>query len=342
MLRIKVSNLKPGSRTGKDLYSYDSQLLLAQGTVITQEHLNSFARRGIEEIFIMDSRPKRRSGKDFSDTYVESLHVVKNFMMGAKLGKPMDGEEIRKTTDMLFLQVFDENDLFRQMRLMKDKDDYLFTHSVNVALLCILIGRWLKLGEGTIRELGTAGLLHDIGKVQIDGAILTKPGKLTDEEFEEMKKHTMLGYDLVVQSGSFSTEIANAALMHHERADGSGYPMGVKGYKTPFYAAVTAVADVYDAITSDRAYSTRSSPYTAAEVLWQESFGRLDPRIVKVFYDKITNFYVGNQVLLSNNEKGVVVYIDPSQPTRPIVMVDDNKFYNLATDRNIIIQEIID
>ena len=341
MLRIKVSNLKPGSRSGKDLYSYDSQLLLAQGTIITQEHLNSFATRGIEEIFIMDSQPRRRSGRHFADTYGESLQVAKSFMLEAKLGKSMDGEDIRKITDMLFLQVFDENDLFRHMRLMKDKDDYLFTHSVNVSLLCILIGRWMQCDEKTIKELGSAGLLHDIGKVQIEGAILTKPDKLTDEEYAEIKKHTMLGYDLIIQPGTFPNEIANAALMHHERADGSGYPMGVKGYNTPFYAAVTAVADVYDAITSDRAYSARSSPYTAAEVLWQESFGRLDPRIVKVFYDKITNFYVGNQVRLSNNEKGIVIYVDPSQPTRPIVMVDD-KFYNLSTNRSITIQEVID
>lgn len=341
MLRIKVSNLKPGARLGKDIFSYDSQLLLPQGTVITQEHLDRFAVRGIEEVFIMDSRPRPKKTKPFADVYVESLQVVKSFMLEAKLGKPLDVEEIKRTTEMLFLQVFDENDLFRQMRLMKDKDDYLFTHSVNVALLCILIGRWMKCEDKVIKELGTAGLLHDIGKIYIDAEILDKPGQLTQEEYEKVKKHTMLGYDLIVQSGAFSNDIANVALMHHERADGSGYPLGIKGYNTPFYAAVTAVADVYDAITSDRTYSARSSPYTAAEVLWEESFGRLDPRVSKVFYDKIANFYVGNQVRLSNNEVGIVIFVDPSQPTRPIVMVDD-KFYNLATDRSIFIQEVID
>ncbi|MGB4701824.1 MAG: HD-GYP domain-containing protein, partial [Syntrophomonadaceae bacterium] len=180
-----------------------------------------------------------------------------------------------------------------------------------------------------------------IGKVYIDSEILNKPGQLTKEEYEEVKKHTTLGYNLIVQNGSFSHDVANAALLHHERADGTGYPMGIKGYNIPFYAAVTAVADVYDAITSDRVYSARSSPYTAAEILWEESFGRLDPRITKVFYDKIANFYVGNQVRLSNNEIGVVIFVDPSMPTRPIVMVDD-KFYNLATDRSIFIQEVID
>lgn len=341
MIRIKVNNLKPGVKLGKDIYNYDSQLLLPQGTVITKEHLNHFSARQIEDIYIREAQPKPRTGKPFAEVYTSSLEVVKTFMLEAKLGKPLDVQDIKETTDILFHQVFDETDLFRQMRLMKDKDDYLFTHSVNVCLLCILIGRWLKCDENTIKELGTAGLLHDIGKVQIDAGILNKPEKLSDQEFEEVKRHTMLGYDMIVQTGLLPNEIANAALMHHERADGSGYPMGIRGYHTPFYAAAVAVADVYDAITSTRSYSARCSPYTAAEILWQESFGRLDPRIVRVFYDKIANFYVGNEVLLSNNERGLVIYVDPSQPTRPIVMVGD-KFYNLSIERNIIIQEIID
>lgn len=341
MLRIRVSSLKPGVKLGKDIYSYDSQLLLPRGTVITQEHLDQFLSREIEDLYILEAEAKTRSGRPFNEVYSNSLEVVKTFMLEAKLGKPLDVTEIRATTDILFNQVFDENDLFRQMRLMKDKDDYLFTHSVNVALLCILMGRWFKCDENTVKELGTAGLLHDIGKVQIDAEILNKPDKLTEQEFEIIKRHTMLGYDLIVQTGSFSNDIANAALMHHERADGSGYPMSIKGYNTPFYAAAVAVADVYDAITSTRSYSARCSPYTAAEVLWQESFGRLDPRITKVFYDKVANFYVGNEVMLSNHERGVVIFVDPSQPTRPIVMVGD-KFYNLATDRSIIVQEIID
>ncbi|MGB4509957.1 MAG: diguanylate cyclase, partial [Syntrophomonadaceae bacterium] len=94
MLRIKVSSLKPGARLGKDIYSYDSQLLLPKGTVISQEHLDHFAARGIEEIFIMDSRPKPKSGKPFADVYVDSLQVVKSFMLEAKLGKPLDVEDI--------------------------------------------------------------------------------------------------------------------------------------------------------------------------------------------------------------------------------------------------------
>jgi len=340
MLKIRVSSLKPGVRLGKDIYSYDSQLLLPRGTVITLDILDMLRSRGLDEVFIMETSRRLKSEENFAEVYSNSLDVVKTFMTEAKLGKPLDVDEISQTTEILFQQVFDKNDLFRQMRLMKDKDDYLFTHSVNVSLLCILIGRWLKCDEETIKVLGMAGLVHDIGKVFIPIDILNKPDKLTDEEYAKIKKHTVLGYELLRETTGISADIASSALMHHERADGSGYPLGSQGYSN-FYASVVAVADIYDAITSTRSYSIKSSPYTAAEILWQESFGRLDPRISKVFYDKITNFYIGNEVMLSNGEKGIVVFVDPSQPTRPMVMVED-RFYNLATDRSITILEVVD
>lgn len=341
MLKITVSSLKPGVKLGKDIFTFNSQLLLPKGTVILQEHLDKFHQRGITEVFIMEATPQVGRQQSFGDVYSNSLNVVRSFMLEAKLGKPLDVNEISDTTELLLEQVFDETDLFRQMRLMKEKDDYLFTHSVNVALLSILLGRWLKCSRETIRECGEAGLLHDIGKVLIDDTILNKPGKLSDEEFAEIKKHTVLGYNLLTKTEAINDNIARAALSHHERADGSGYPMGSKGYSDNLCIAVVAVADVYDAVTSNRVYSSKRSPYMAAEILWEESFGKLDPRVAKVFYDKITNFYVGNEVLLSNNQRGVVVYVNPSQPTRPMVMVGDT-FFNLAEDHSITILEVID
>jgi len=341
MLKIKVNSLKPGVTLGKDIFTYDSKLLLPRGTMVTREHLDNLRSRNIDDVFIMDAETRVKSGKRFEDVYSDSLGVVRSFMLEAKLGKPLDFEDISDITDLLLEQVFDAGDLFRQMRLMKEKDDYLFTHSVNVALLCILMGRWLKCDPEAIKELGEAGLLHDIGKVFIDDNILNKPAKLSDSEYEEIKKHTLMGYNLLTQYDWISSNVANAALMHHERADGSGYPMGTRGYSKNLCVSVVAVADVYDAVTSTRVYSSKRSPYTAAEILWQESFGKLNPSISKVFYDKITSFYVGNEVLLSNDEIGVVIYVDPSQPTRPIVMVGDT-FYNLATDRSISILEVID
>jgi HD-GYP domain-containing protein (c-di-GMP phosphodiesterase class II) len=342
MLLIKVSSLKPGVSLGKDIYSFDGKLLLPKGTMLTQEHLFLFARRNIEEIFLLETpNERKKTEEDFKDVYSDSLTVTKTFMLEAKLGKPLDQNEISGTVGMLVEQVFDQNDLFRQMRLMKDKDEYLFTHSVNVSLLCILIGRWLKLSAAEVKELGVAGLLHDVGKVYISNTILNKPGKLSNEEFDQIKKHPLIGYNLVSDYPWINEKISGAILMHHERLDGSGYPLGKGGNAMHQYASIVAVADVYDALTSQRSYNRKVSPYEAAEVLWQESFGRLDPRITKVFYDKVTNFYIGNEVILSNQERGMVVFVDPSQPTRPMVKVGEN-FYNLAQDRSLSIVEIVD
>lgn len=341
MLKIKVNSLKAGVTLGKDIFTYDAKLLLPRGTVITSEHLDNLRSRNIDDVFIMDTGARVKSIRNFEDVYSNSLDIIRSFMLEAKLGKSLDLEDVNDITELLLEQVFDAGDLFRHMRLMQEKDDYLFTHSVNVSLLCILMGRWLKCDREVIKELGQAGLLHDIGKVFIDDSILNKPGKLTDDEYEEIKKHTLLGYNLLSEHKQVSNNVANAALMHHERADGSGYPMGSKGYSKNLCVSVVAVADVYDAVTSTRVYSPKKSPYSAAEILWQESFGKLNPRISKVFYDRITNFYVGNEVLLSNDEIGVVIYVDPSQPTRPIVMVGE-RFINLANDRSITILEVLD
>lgn len=341
MLKIKLSNLRPGVTLGKDIYSFDGNLLLSRGTTITLDQLQNFARRNIQEVYLWEESPRIRSQADFQDVYYDSLEVTKSFMLGAKLGKPIDEKEIKDTVEMLVCQVFDQNDLFRQMRIMKEKDEYLFTHSVNVSLLCILLGRWLKLDEDAIRELGVAGLLHDIGKVYIADNILNKPEKLSSEECEEIKKHPVTGYNTVSELPWVSENIARAILMHHERADGSGYPLGSKGYTINNYASVIAVADVYDALTSNRSYSQKLSPYMAAEILWQESFGKLDPRVSKVFFDKITNFYIGNEVILSNNERGMVVFVDPGQPTRPIVKLGD-QFIDLSQQRSLTIIQVLD
>ncbi|HWP95850.1 MAG TPA: HD-GYP domain-containing protein [Syntrophomonadaceae bacterium] len=342
MLKIKVESLKPGVKLGKDLFSFDSQLLLPVGTVVTQDHLDSLAKRKIEDVYVAEEVHQHRGKeKPFESVYADSLHAIKSFLMEARLGQPLETDEVNLAVDALFNEVFDELNVFKGIRLMKDKDDYLFTHSINVSMLAMLVGRWMKYKDQQIKELGTAGLLHDIGKVFIVDSILNKPGKLTDEEYEEMKKHSTLGFELLSRQGWIDPIVAHAVLYHHERADGSGYPSRIKNYGNNAYAAIIAVCDVFDAITSSRVYSGKRSPFTAADILWEESFGKLDPVITKCFYGKITSSLIGSQVLLSDGQHGEVIFIDAFQPTRPIVKVQDT-FVNLALDRSVNIMEVID
>lgn len=339
MNRISVSELRPGTMLGKDLYSYNGQLLLPRGTILTQSHIDYFREKNIETVYIYENPTVKRN--DFGKTYQTSLDTLKTSLLETKLGRPLPEKEISFAVEKLVGQVFEAGDLFRSMRQMKEKDDYLFVHSVNVAVLSILIGRWMGLEEGRIERLALAGFLHDIGKIKIPDEILNKPGRLSGQEFEVVKEHPRLGYEIVCDAGWVSKDVADAVLMHHERMDGSGYPLGLKGGFTNLYARIIAVADVYDAITSNRSYAQKMSPYTAAEILWEQSFGQLDPRATKVLYDRVASFYVGNRVRLSNGDEGVVVYIYPWAPTRPLVQVGE-QFYNLNENRDISIQEVLD
>ncbi|MDR1616833.1 MAG: HD-GYP domain-containing protein [Syntrophomonadaceae bacterium] len=350
MFKLNVSDLNIGTRLGKDLFSADGSLLLKETTIINKDHLDRFKKRGIDEVYIAEeivNAPQEKkeaahipNEKAFEKIYLESTHSVKEFLTKAKLGQPLEAAEVLEIVDTLFTQLFDGFNIFKNISILKEKDDYLFKHSINVAILCMLSGRWMNMNEHNVKQLGLAGVLHDIGKVFIDDKILNKDDALTNEEYQEMKKHAFLGYNYVNKLDWVNNPIAEAVLLHHERMDGRGYPNGVKDYGNNIFAPVLAVCDVYDAVTSERVYSNKRSPFAAADILWEESFGRLDPVVTSIFFNKIGDLLLGSTVKLSNGEIGKVVFTDAFRPTRPLIKVG-NLFYNLGKEREIHIMEII-
>lgn len=341
MKRVSIDKLEPGIELGKNLYTFDGQLLLAKGTVVTERHLERAINLGIQYLYILEPSGEVVRREDFETMYRRGLDAIKSCFLEVKLGKPLQEEEIVGLVETLVEQVLDEANIFRQLRLMRDKDEYLFTHSLNVAALSILTAKWLKCDAETIREAGIAGILHDMGKVFIPQEILNKPGPLTPDEFEEVKKHPLSGYNLVLEYDWVAPAVAEAVLKHHERLDGSGYPAGLTGDRIGFIARLVMVVDIYDAMTSDRVYASKQTPYKAADELWDESFGKVDPKVSKVFYDRVADSFVGQRVLLSNGEIGEVVLVNRSCPTRPLVLAGD-KFYDLSMESDIRVERILD
>ena len=148
---------------------------------------------------------------------------------------------------MFKILVADDEKALRVLNEEKDFDEYTYTHSLNVALYAMLIGKWLRLDNNSIKNVIKAGVLHDIGKTKVPIEILNKKARLSDEEFDIIKKHTFYGYDLVRSTDCVSDEVCEAVLLHHEREDKSGYPYGIGGRQLGLYAKIVAVADVYDA-----------------------------------------------------------------------------------------------
>jgi len=201
---------------------------------------------------------------------------------------------------------------------LKRKDEYTYMHSVAVCALMINFARTLELNEMLVRELGMAGLLHDLGKMAVPDPVLTKAGRLTDEEYAVVREHPQRGYDLLVRNEDAPAIAAEVVLHHHEKYDGTGYPHGLKGEEISLYARMGAICDVYDATTSNRPYKDGWAPAESiARMLEWE--GHFDPKLLDVFIRSIGIYPVGTLVRLRSNRLGLVVAENKREPTRPKV-----------------------
>ena len=216
-------------------------------------------------------------------------------------------KELEKTVEEIKNSLAVNVDLLNEILGVKEVDEYLYNHSLNVAVISNLIGKWINLPQEDLDTLVLAGLVHDIGKLKVDPQVLNKPGKLTDEEFLEMKKHPVYSHKMLTEMGYTDQKMIKAVTLHHEKVDGSGYPLGISGDKLPIHAKILAIADIFDAMTSNRVYKERVSPFKVLEMFQNQTFGKLDYSIIMTFIKKFTEYYVGSEVQLSNGEKAKIV-----------------------------------
>ncbi|TDO91280.1 putative nucleotidyltransferase with HDIG domain [Halanaerobium saccharolyticum] len=249
--------------------------------------------------------------EDFSETYKKAYYM-----------KKVDFKTVKSLSEEA-MEISDYLDLEDTLKMTRDIDNYTYSHSLHVGILANKFGKWLHLNEGRLSNLTTAALLHDIGKSKIKKAILNKPEALTEEEYEEAKKHSQYGYQLLKKSNRFSKSIMAGILTHHERYDGSGYPLGLKGKKIPLFGRIIAICDTFDAVTTDRPYQKSVSPFAAVKML-EEDFNSFDHKLKSLFIEKIPYSLIGDQVELSNGERAVIVFINSRNPESPIVRVDEN------------------
>jgi len=218
---------------------------------------------------------------------------------------------------------------------LKNKDEYTYMHSVAVCALMINFARTLELDEVLVRELGVAGLLHDIGKMAVPDPVLKKPGKLTDAEYAVVREHSQRGYDLLLQNEDAPAIAAEVVLHHHEKYDGTGYPHGLKGEEISLYARMGAICDVYDATTSNRPYKDGWAPAESiARMLEWE--GHFDRKLLDAFVRSIGIYPAGTLVRLRSNRLGLVVAENKREPTRPRV-----KAFYVIHDRSLTKPEMV-
>lgn len=222
------------------------------------------------------------------------------------------------------------------------KEEYTYRHSVNVAVLSALLGKWLGLERPVVGDLMLAGALHDIGKSQVPLEILNKPGDLTSFEMQDMKQHTILGYQLLKDCETLPKLLRLWILQHHERLDGSGYPYGYQGSKVSYHAQIIAVADIYDAMTSSRVYRDADTPLKVISELSAEMFGKLDPGICKVFLEKLAESLIGNSVRLNNGAEAEIIFWDMRLGNmKPVVKTANGEYIDLEKAKELNIIKVI-
>lgn len=243
--------------------------------------------------------------------YRKALKVVDQIFQDVRMGEiPSSEDAIKVVKDMAHLTMTEPHAMMA-LSMLKDYDNYTFTHSVNVSVLSLAVGRACSANEDQLRTLGLGGLLHDLGKLKVDKDIITKPGRLTEDEFEEIKQHPRFGTEIIKEMQGVTKEVMQIVLGHHLRYDRSGYPSDAAGEDISPLVDMTAIADAYDAITTLRAYQRPVTPKKAIVRLKEISGSSLHPEYVDLFTESLGPYPVGSLVRLDNNEIGLVTKVEP-------------------------------
>ena len=253
--------------------------------------------------------------------YTEALAHVRDFVDDVRRGTDIDYHKAEPLVENFIESVLRNETAAVTLFKLRGFDEYTYTHSINVSLLSVLLGKHLGMDKATLLELGLAGMYHDVGKARIPESILNKPGKLTAAEFQVMKSHPLEGYKIMVGQRDLNPDILRAVVEHHERNDGSGYPRGLTGDEVGLFSRIVSVVDVYDALTSRRVYKDAMAPAKALGMmyLWREK--DFPHQAIEGFIRCIGVYPVGSFVKLSGGEYGIVAGVNPIKPTRPEVKV---------------------
>lgn len=243
-------------------------------------------------------------------------------------GGTVNKEELLSKTISLVSPKQTTLDVFDMLHNMRQVNDSTYAHSLNVAIISRIIGKWLHFSNEELDTLTLAGLLHDIGKTKIPDEVLNKDGKLTDEEFQMIRNHPKYGYD-ILKSQPLNSHIKKAALMHHERCDGSGYPMGLTMEEIDDYALIIAIADVYDAMTAARSYPAPLCPFEVIAEFEKDGLQKYKPKYILTFLENIANAYQNNRVMLSDGTSARIVLLNHRRLSKPLVQLDDGACIDL-------------
>jgi HD-GYP domain-containing protein (c-di-GMP phosphodiesterase class II) len=344
---VPAGCLRDGMEIAKPLYGRNNEILLNAGIKLTPKFIESIRAKRFPGVYINDDLSKDIEIVSIisDELRIETARGIKKLFTELKdCGDPKGKmRSLAAQVDGIVDELLANKNVMVNMIDLKCFDNYTYMHSVNVAVLSVVMGIAMGLERAALSRLGLSAILHDIGKVFISQRIINKPGALTDKEFEEMKKHSKLGHDYARVRIGLTQAVCTGIIDHHEKYDGSGYPNGKKGGEISRFGKIIVLADIYDALTSERPYRKAQSPSEAIEYVLGSVETLFDPRVSTVFIRKVAPYPVGTTVRLSNGDMAIVLENFEEVCLRPRVRVikkdgEDVAPHeiNLATDYSLL------
>ncbi len=360
MSRVSTGLLVPGMVLEADVYNYNDQLILPEGLVLNDKAIEKLKYYSVVSVRIKEddaSKAQEIPEEDKNLSYSERLRKSPEFkkfkedfdrtvvemsrMLSDVVAKntPLDTDKLVGDAFALLHPPGGDINVFDMVHNMRYYDDITFAHCLNVGLICNVFAGWLGMSEEEQKLATVCGILHDIGKLKIPEAIIKKPKKLTDSEFDIVKTHPIEGYK-ILQRYDLDEHVKSAALMHHERYDGSGYPLGLSAEQIDPYAKIVAIADVYEAMTATRHYRGSLCPFVVIEAFEEEGLQKYDTRMIMTFLENIVNTYMLNRVGLNNGKEGDIIYINKTRYSKPMVKCG-NEYIDLTKTPSIKIDKLL-
>jgi len=335
-----VTELVEGQILGKAIFDEKGNELLAINTELSKKMINKIGNVGIDYVHIREKviklfqEYKNDEETRFYESTKKTKELTKEIIKDIVDDAAVNLQKYKEVIDEIFSDILNKDAIILNLDNLKSLSEYYFEHAINSTVLAVGTCMVLGLNRNLIRKIAMGIIIHDIGYKGVPNELLSKKGKLTDDEYKKVQNHVKIGYDIVSKTPGIEKETLDAILYHHENVDGSGYPNGLKGSEIPVSAKLCAVCDVYDALLSNRHYRTKMTRYNATKIMLSNINTKFDKYIVMNFIKIVGHYPEGTNVILSNGYQAVVEKQDGFEPV--VRLTYDNKY------EKIIQEEILD
>ncbi len=348
-----MDKVKENDILGKSIFTSEGTILLRAGMKFTKNYIEKLKALGVYYVYIEDSRLEDTAVEDETLTELKTLTLknMNRIMKNLYYFNKNETKECLKAVEDLLMYIIDMGDVNTNLYDIQTYDNYTYVHSLDTGVMSAFLGIGAKsFSERELIDLGKGAMLHDVGKIKVPRSIINKNGKLTDEEFDEIKKHPIYGKEILEKDFSFSENVLRLVSEHHERIDGLGYPNGLRDNQISKFGRIVSICDVYNAVNTDRCYRKKFSPSDSYELILAGSGTSFDCKMVEVFKSTFSVYPLGCCVKLSNDIEGYVIRQNYGFPDRPVIRVlydHETKapiqFYeiDLITTLNITVKEIV-